>query len=87
MTISRRTFILVSGLVPAAPLLASLPLRSAHAESVLSRQPRQQAAYAADANEIALKIDGWHVGINGPTASEGGEVWITVGTSWRSAWR
>jgi hypothetical protein len=87
MTISRRTFILVGGLVPAAPLLALLPLRSAHAESGSSRLPREQAAQAADANDIVLKIDGWHVDANPPAAPAGGEVWITLSPSWRAAWR
>ena len=85
MTMSRRTFIVVTGLVPASPLLASLPIRSTYAESPSRLDRQRHLVHGSDANDLVLKIEGWEeAGANAPVE---GELWITIGPSWRSAWR
>jgi hypothetical protein len=69
---TRRTFILGSGVMAAAPVLANAfpPLRV------------RRRLVDPSTDDVHLKIAGW---------SQGGEdanaVWITVGSSWRTAWR
>ena len=91
MIIGRRTFILRTGLVAAAPALANLLSRSALARPPsLPRAeplPSQPSTGATSANGPVLRIDGWDLRDDAPMVSDGGEVWINLSRSWRTAWR
>jgi hypothetical protein len=81
MRISRRTFILGTGLAAAAPALASWLPRDAIAA------PASQPDADATGNDVAFRIEGWDLPGRAPRAPAGDEVWISVGRSWRTAWR
>ena len=72
MRMTRRTFILGSGVMAAAPVLANA--------FPPPRERRRPVDPGTD--DVHLEIAGW---------SRGGEdanaLWITVGASWRTAWR
>ncbi|MFO1313388.1 MAG: hypothetical protein U1F41_15135 [Burkholderiales bacterium] len=72
MTITRRTFLMSSGVVVAAPVLAN----------VLPRFAEQHGRRAPASEEPVLKIEGWSGGDVDANA-----VWINVGPTWRTAWR
>ena len=77
MLISRRTFIVMTGLLPAAPLAARVT-----AVSTSAQMPLRIASSKVDARELLLKIDGWNVHEPG-----GNDAWFTINRSWRTAWR
>ena len=72
MTMTRRTFLLSSGVIVASPVLAN----------ALLRLEEHRDDRTSDANDIVLKIEGWSQG-----GDETNAVWINVGPSWRTAWR
>ncbi len=73
MTMTRRTFLLTSGVMVAAPILAD----------ALPRDLRERIDHlAATTDGLTLRMDGWDSGTDDPNA-----VWLAVGRSWRSDWR
>ncbi len=88
MNMNRRTFILSTGLVAAAPALASVPRTSLNpASSVLpsavglqSEPPVTEAA----GYEFPFKIYGWEPR-EGTAADE--RMWISINRSWKASWR
>lgn len=72
MTITRRTFLLSSGVLVTAPVLAN----------VLPPFAEQHGRRGQPSNELLLKIEGWSRGDVDANA-----VWINVGPTWRTAWR
>jgi hypothetical protein len=85
MTISRRTFVVASGLAASAPLIGYVLSRSAGAAPLPQASVLQTIAVGADASEVILKIDGWD--LVGDTPTPANVRWISLGSSWRSAWR
>jgi hypothetical protein len=82
MRIGRRTFILGTGLVIAAPVFANL---TAGAGTWAS-----PAASPSPTDNLVFRIDGWSVldpASIGRTALACDEVWISINKSWRTAWR
>jgi hypothetical protein len=98
MMIRRRTFILGVGLGATTPVLTYLQSFWSTAESQALPPPNpfppQLLSGATDTNGLVFRIQGWDVHeasmrsddslIHDPT---GGEVWITLNQSWRTAWR
>ena len=89
MTIDRRTFLLGTGLVATAPVLAGLASLPAMAQRLEAQPPDELPPVAGAApgsgNEsVAFGIDGWGPGDN---AQDADVVLISVNQSWRSAWR
>ena len=77
MTISRRRFIVGSGIAASAPFIAHLLPRSPQAEPL---------AVATTTKDVVMKINGWD--LDGEASSCGtAAIWISVGQSWRSPWR
>ena len=72
MMITRRTFLLSSGVIVAAPVLANLVPPSAE----------QHGRRVPASDEPILKIEGWSRG-----DVDGNAVWINIGPTWRTAWR
>ena len=89
MTIDRRTFLLGTGLVATAPVLAglaSLPALAQHVETPPQGElsPVTRAAPGSGNESVAFGIDGWGPGDN---AQDADVILISVNQSWRSAWR
>lgn len=82
MMIDRRTFILETGLIAAAPALVSiLPRRLVARPHSLLRLP----ADATAVNNPVFMINGWsHPEDTKEGASDA--VWISVSQSWKTAW-
>ena len=95
MMIRRRAFLLGTGLVAAAPLLAKVPIRSIIEESSSPEALLEaQVTHEANANDLLMKIEGWtdHDDVASSTidsalrrsAPDG--VWLVINRSWRTAW-
>jgi len=88
MNMTRRTFILGTGLVAAAPALASALTTSSNprssmlpsAGSLQSDMPAMETA----GNDLIFRIDGWEPRQE-MVADE--RMWISINQSWRAAWR
>lgn len=88
MTISRRTFIVGSGLAASAPFIGNALSRSANAAPLPQAAiPRTFIAVGTAASEFALRIDGWELANDTSPSSGASAVWISLGRSWRSTWR
>jgi hypothetical protein len=98
MMIRRRTFILSVGLGATTPALAYLQsfLSTARAQALPPPNlfPPPRPSGATDANGVVFRIEGWDVHTASMRSdaslihdSTGGEVWITLNQSWRTAWR
>jgi len=72
MTMTRRTFLLSSGVIVASPVLANAWPR-------FDELPDRRSS---EANDVVLKIEGWSQG-----GDDANAVWINVGPAWRTAWR
>lgn len=80
MRIARRTFLVASGALAAAPALALLPYGR------VAASPWRPHAAAGSPNDVVFKIDGWSA--RGEVASSGSnEAWLTINKSSRTAWR
>ncbi|MFT3717345.1 hypothetical protein [Pseudorhodoferax sp.] len=80
MKTTRRTFLLETGAFVAGPALADLPapeVDPAHAFAATAVPDVERPG------EPVFKIDGWSV--REPGACD--EIWLTLGRSWRGAWR
>jgi hypothetical protein len=90
MMINRRAFVVATGVVVAAPALASVLSRLAIAKSeplaAAVSQPRPVTGMARR-NGVAFRIEGWDLPDQAGTVAAGNEVWISVGRSWRTTWR
>ena len=72
MMMTRRAFLLSSGVLIAQPALAN----------AVPQRPEHQDLRILEANDVVLKIVGWSNG-----GDDANAVWITIGPSWRTAWR
>ena len=89
MTIDRRTFLLGTGLVATAPVLAGLASLPAMAQRLEAPPPGELppvtgAAPGSGNESVAFGIDGWGPG---DSARDADVVLICINQSWRSAWR
>jgi hypothetical protein len=88
--IGRRPFLIASGGVVAAPVLAHLAQPATGTsvpQSVAADLSAATASLAlADPQGFALRVDGWDAP-DDPNPTAHGEVWIHINSSWRAAWR
>ncbi|HSI40115.1 MAG TPA: hypothetical protein VLA00_06155 [Xanthobacteraceae bacterium] len=74
MVIDRRTFVLGAGVAAAAPALGIAPPAA----------PTAAAGIALGAATPVFVIDGW---ADRDGAGPDNQLWLKVGSSWRTAWR
>ena len=88
MNMTRRTFILSSGLVAAAPALASVLTTAPDPESSMLRSAADLQSdlpvTEAAGYDLPFRIDGWE-----PREEIAADerMWISINQSWRAAWR
>ena len=88
MNMTRRTFILSSGLVAATPALASVLKASSNPgpsglPSAVNLQA-DQPVMATATYDLPFKIDGWEPREE-VAADE--QLWLSINQSWRTSWR
>jgi len=80
MKVTRRTFLVGTGVFVTSPVLANL---LSTAQESMRALPPLPSADLANGIGLVFKIDGW----NAHDSQARDEVWLTFNQSWRTAWR
>jgi hypothetical protein len=84
--IRRRSFLIGSSGIVAAPVFAhlALPVAATHQPQATATPSPASNAYGRPAKHenTSLRIDGWE-----GTPDAGSDVWVQINSSWRANWR